>query len=83
MSATRLRRSFAECFRAARERRGLTQVAVANRARMSAGAVSHFETGLREPSLTNLRRLCIAIDVSADALLDLDVDERATGGDRG
>lgn len=55
----------------AREQRGMTQADVARITMLQPAAISHFECGRREPSCANLRRLCIALQVSADWLLDL------------
>jgi transcriptional regulator with XRE-family HTH domain len=55
--------------RAARELRGLSQGALAERAGLQPSAVSHFETGTRKPSFDNLRRLADALEVTTDYLL--------------
>jgi len=54
---------------AARKYKKLSQEALAKRADMSPGAISHFETGKRKPSLDNLRKLADALKVTADFLL--------------
>lgn len=56
-------------FRTIRERRGLTQVALGQRAGMAPASISHFETGQRVPSLDSLVKLADALDVSVDELL--------------
>ena len=56
-------------FRNIRERRGLTQVALGQRAGMAPGSISHFETGQRVPSLESLVKLADALGVSVDELL--------------
>ena len=56
-------------FRTIRERRGLTQVALGQRAGMAAASISHFETGQRVPSLDSLVKLADALEVSVDELL--------------
>lgn len=58
----------------AREIRRLGQSMLAERASLHPSSVSHFERGGREPSLDNIRRLAIALEVSTDYLLGL-VDE--------
>ena len=55
--------------RTARERHGWTQAELGQRADMAAAAVSHFENGVRQPSLESLVRLADALDVSTDELL--------------
>lgn len=52
-----------------RELRQLTQSELGGRARIAPAAVSHFETGQREPSLESLVKLADALEVSLDALL--------------
>ncbi len=54
-----------------REQRGLTQVELSQKTGLHAAQVSHFETGNRLPCAKNLRVICIALNVSADYLLDL------------
>jgi transcriptional regulator with XRE-family HTH domain len=55
--------------RAAREKRGLNQADLAERAGLQPSAISHFETATRKPSFDNLRRLADALDVTTDYLL--------------
>ena len=66
--------------RAARERRGLSQGELANRADFQASAISHFETGTRKPSFDNLRRLADALEVTTDYLLGRVTDAQALAG---
>lgn len=62
-------RAFQIRLRQARELRELSQAALAERARLQPSAISHFETGTRQPSFDNLRRLADALAVSIDYLL--------------
>lgn len=71
---------FPERLRAAREKRGLSQRDLANRAGFQASAISHFETGTRKPSFDNLRRLANALDVTTDYLLGRVTDAQALAG---
>lgn len=64
----------------AREKRGLSQGDLANRAGFQASAVSHFETGTRKPSFDNLRRLADALDITTDYLLGRVTDAQALAG---
>ena len=48
---------------------GLTQAQVAVKAGMVEAAISHYETGKREPSFKNLANLVIALGVTADYIL--------------
>lgn len=60
---------FRRRLRAARELRGLNQTDLAQRSGLQQSAVSHYETGTRRPSFTNLRKLAEAMDVTADYLI--------------
>lgn len=52
-----------------RESFGLTQLELATKAGMRSAAISHFETGLRTPSIPNIIRLCRALNVNPNRLL--------------
>jgi transcriptional regulator with XRE-family HTH domain len=70
MSESRAKSSvFSDRLRRAREIRELSQAELASRAKLQPSAVSHFETGTRQPSFDNLRRLADALMVSIDYLL--------------
>jgi transcriptional regulator with XRE-family HTH domain len=62
-------KTFQHRLRQARELRALNQAELAQRARLQPSAISHFETGTRQPSFDNLRRLADALAVSIDFLL--------------
>lgn len=59
---------FAGRLRAQRERAGLSQAELAEKAGFQPSAISHFETGRRAPSFDNLRSLADALAVSTDYL---------------
>lgn len=69
---------FPERMRAAREHRGLSQGKLAERTRLQASAISHFETGTRKPSFDNLKRLADALNVTTDYLLGRTTEMDAT-----
>lgn len=69
---------FAKRLTEVREYRGLSQAELAEKAGMVPSAVSHFETGRRDPSLGSLRKLARALSVSLD---DLAGEEREGLGD--
>ena len=71
--------NFPERLRAARELKGLSQTELAVRAGLQPSAVSHFETGRRQPSFDNLRRLADALTVSIDYLLGRTVEPAGNG----
>jgi len=61
--------SFPHNLRATREMRELTQDQLAELTGLQPAAVSHFETGQRQPNLRNLVRLALALNTSPDNLL--------------
>lgn len=58
--------------RRARETSGWSQTDLAKRAGLQQSALSHYESGARRPSFTNLKRLAKALDVSTDYLVGHD-----------
>lgn len=66
-----LQRSLGEVARAARERLGLTQAQVAQKVGLVPGVYGRIERGDMMPSVPSLRRLCLVLGISSDALLDL------------
>jgi transcriptional regulator with XRE-family HTH domain len=73
---------FAERLRAARDLRGYSQGALAERANMPPTSIAHFESGSRKPSFDTLRRLANALEVTTDYLLGrVDQPELAEAGD--
>lgn len=61
--------AFPERLKSAREKKGLTQAQLAERAGFQPSAVSHFESGRRSPSFDNLKKLADALGVAIDYLL--------------
>ena len=61
-----------------RKDKGLTQQALADLAGLHVVQVRRYETNASQPSIEAIRKLAIALSVSADALL-FDEDERAPG----
>jgi transcriptional regulator with XRE-family HTH domain len=68
-ASTKVARIFPDRLRAAREMRALSQLELAERARLQQAAVSHYEAGARRPGLRNLRRLSEALEVTTDYLV--------------
>ena len=64
---------FTERLVTARKKMGMTQAQLAKAAGMPTSTIAQLETEAREPSLQSLRRIVIALRVSADYLLDVDV----------
>ena len=63
----------------AREMRKLTQAELAAKAKLPAGAISHFETGQRRPSFENLLKLADALSVTVDYLLGRKLEPEGAG----
>ncbi len=55
-----------------RKERGLTQALLAERANISSSMLHRYESGAAQPTLDVLRRLSVALSVSADALVFAD-----------
>ena len=60
---------FKDRLKAARELRQMKQSEVADRAKLPASSIAHFEGGARKPSFDTLRRLANALEVTTDYLL--------------
>lgn len=67
-----IRKTFSAKLKSAREKKGVTQQALAEQIGISANTVGQWETGLIEPDLTDLFLLSYALDVSIDTLLGID-----------
>lgn len=73
---------FRKRLREAREMRGYRQEQLAERARMPATTIAHFEGGTRKPSFDSLRKLAIALEITTDYLLGrVDDPDFAKAGD--
>ncbi len=62
---------FGPQLRLARERKGWSQTTLALRAGFQPSAISHFELGRRDPTLTNAVRLARALGESMDRLCNI------------
>lgn len=65
------KKNLAVRIRARRRELDLSQQDLARKIKVQPGTISYFETGLRTPSLENLRRLASVFDVTTDYLLGL------------
>lgn len=72
--------TFAERLVTLRKERGLTQKALAEKAGTHLTQVQRYEGGETQPALEALRKLALALNVSADRLV-FDEDERAPPDD--
>jgi len=70
---------FKERLKIARELRALSQTQLATNAGLPPSSVSHFEAGARKPSLDNLKRLAVALNVTTDFLLGRAETPEASG----
>ena len=66
-----LQRTLGEVAREARERLGLTQAQAAKKVGLVPGVYGRIERGDMMPSVPSLRRICLALGISSDALLKL------------
>lgn len=60
---------FNEKLRQLRIEHNLSQTDVANKLGLTRNAIGNYETGIREPSLEILKKMCDLFDVSADYLI--------------
>jgi len=67
--------SFSQRLQALRKERGVTQKTLGEMVGVHTTQIQRYESGETQPSLTALRKLAIALNVSADALV-FDSDER-------
>lgn len=58
--------------RSYRERKGLTQAALASRLGLSPAAVSRYEARKREPRSEELRRICDVTGISAGEIMGIE-----------
>jgi len=63
--------SFGEKIRNLREDMDLTQSALGEKLNMTQRKISYIEKNKYEPSIENIREICLFFTVSADYLLDL------------
>ncbi len=63
---------FAEKLKTLRLENGLSQKDVSFALGMTRNAFTNYETGIREPSLETLKKICRYFNVSADYLLGLE-----------
>jgi len=61
---------FAVRLKKLRESKGLTQAALAERARISRAYLARLEMGLHDPHLSRLRKLAKALGVKVSTLVD-------------
>jgi transcriptional regulator with XRE-family HTH domain len=62
--------TFGKNLRAARKDLGLTQEQVAERSGVQAGEVSRIERGKRDPRVSTLEKLAVAVELPPGRLLD-------------
>jgi transcriptional regulator with XRE-family HTH domain len=74
--------TFGEALKRFRERAGLTQAALAERAGLPLRSVQNWEISHREPRIDGLKRLARALGVTVDRLI-ADVEPDPAGEDEG
>ena len=87
----RLATNIGEACRAARAKAGLTQEDVADRVGIATEVYGRLERGNMTPSVPTLRKVCLVLELSADAALAIDKEARLpprppvaeAGGDEG
>jgi transcriptional regulator with XRE-family HTH domain len=75
MDSETIQKSLGRLARVARDRKGLTQLEVAELLGISSNLYGSIERGMMMPALMTLRRLAVALDLSADQLLGLSPQE--------
>lgn len=68
--------SFGRCLIFARQRRDMTAAQLAKIADMDQTEISHYECDRRTPGADNVRKLAVALDITADFLLGLSNETR-------
>jgi transcriptional regulator with XRE-family HTH domain len=63
--------TFSERLKEARRIRDITQVELGRASGIATCQIAQFEADIRKPSMDNLRKLCEALNVSADYLLGI------------
>lgn len=63
--------TFGEKLRELRQDRGLTQAQLGNELKTTQRKISYLENDKNEPSIEDLKRLCLFFEVSADYFLGL------------
>jgi transcriptional regulator with XRE-family HTH domain len=76
-----LQRTLGEVAREARERLGLTQAQAAKKVGLAPGVYGRIERGDMMPSVPSLRRICLVLGISSDALLELKPSQVAAAVD--
>lgn len=67
---------FANNLKSARKKANYSQETVAEIINTSRSNISKYETGYLEPNLETLKKLCLLYKVSADELLEIEIDEK-------
>ncbi len=76
MAKSSLHQTFCDNIRARRIELGLKQKDIADKINVSVSAYSDWETGRKDPSLSTVQRICIALNMSPmDALSELAAHE--------
>lgn len=60
---------------------GLTQAQLANKLNMSPSTIGMYEQGRRKPNIESLRKLCTALNISVDELLNVKIKKFTNVGE--
>ena len=63
--------TFGKNLKRIRETIGLSQAELAKKSKLTNAAISHFETGRRDPSLKNIIKLCKGLGCSPNVLIEI------------
>lgn len=67
---------FKEKIRYLRRMRDLTQAQTAKLLNISTTGYASWEQGLAEPSIEDIKKLCVIFNITADELLEIETDEQ-------
>lgn len=69
---------FKDRLRKLRRLNDLTQTQMAKLIKISTTGYASWEQGLSEPSIEDIKKICVIFEVSADELLELETNEQKT-----
>ena len=69
-----MNKEFCQNLKKARIKLGLTQVQLADRLNISPSTIGMYEQGRREPDIKLLQKICESLNISADELLNVKIN---------
>lgn len=70
-----MNKEFCQNLKKARLTLGLTQIQLANKLNMSPSTIGMYEQGRRKPNIESLKKLCTALNISVDELLNVKIEK--------